>query len=184
MLCQPVVSVFKPGPFGVVLRVVSECTATQVAGVVGIRSSLCGTGPVRRPLPSSARKDSAYIVYIPQPPDDTQATVVPVRAAWSGVNGGFQFSLRRENQCGRCEHVITLRSDKSSVGLSHDCSQSCANRCRKLWYSPSPDNQPVPVAAESRRHHHASATVRDVPERSPAWHGIRHPLPGHCTMPV
>ncbi|MDA6380667.1 hypothetical protein OSK71_28340, partial [Escherichia coli] len=26
--------------------------------------------------------------HIPQPPDDTQATAVPVRAAWSGVNGG------------------------------------------------------------------------------------------------
>ncbi|MGK3523011.1 putative zinc ribbon protein, partial [Escherichia coli] len=35
---------------------------------------------------------------------------------------GKKFCLRRENQCGRCEHVITLKSDKSSVGLSHDCS--------------------------------------------------------------
>ena len=45
---QPVVSVFKPGTFRVVLRVVSEYTAAKVAGVVSIRCGLCGTGSVVR----------------------------------------------------------------------------------------------------------------------------------------
>ncbi len=158
MLRQPVVSVFKPGPFGVVLRVVSECTAAKVAGVVGIRSSLCGTGTGQTSVAIKCEKRFCVHSICSSAPDDTQATAVPVRAAWSGVNGGFQFSLRRENQCGRCEHVITLRSDKSSVGLSHDCSQSCAHRCRKLWYSPSPDSQHAPAPAESRCHHRVPAT--------------------------
>ncbi len=33
VLSQPVVSVFKPGTFRVVLRMVSECTAAKMAGV-------------------------------------------------------------------------------------------------------------------------------------------------------
>ncbi len=55
VLRQPFVSVFKPGPFSVVLRVVSECTAAKVAGVAVVRRSLCGTGPrqtTRRQQPS------------------------------------------------------------------------------------------------------------------------------------
>ena len=158
VLSQPFVSVFKPGKFSVVLRMVSECTAAKVASVAIVRCSLCGTGTSQTPVAIKCEKGFCVHRHIPQPPDDTQATAVPVRAAWSGVNGGFQFSLRRENQCGRCEHVITLRSDKSSVGLSHDCSQSCAHRCRKLWYSPSPDSQHAPAPAESRCHHRVPAT--------------------------
>ena len=76
-----------------------------------------------------------------------------VRCEWR-----FQFSLIRENQCGGHEHVITLKSDNSSVWLSHDCSQSCAHRCSELWYAPSPDSQHVPALAESRCHHYAPAT--------------------------
>ncbi|EOV4245236.1 hypothetical protein ACON0B_004892 [Escherichia coli] len=36
------------------------------------------------------KSDKGFCVHrhIPQPPDDTQATAVPVRAVWSGVNGG------------------------------------------------------------------------------------------------
>ncbi len=102
-----------------------------------------------------------------------------VRCEWR-----FQFSLIRENQCGGHEHVITLKSDNSSVWLSHDCSQSCAHRCSELWYAPSPDSQHVPALTESRCHHYAPATPPARPENAPAWHGIRHPPPGHCTRPV
>ncbi len=158
VLSQPFVSVFKPGKFSVVLRMVSECTAAKVASVAIVRCSLCGTGTSQTPVAIKCEKGFCVHRHIPQPPDDTQATAVPVRAAWSGVNSGFQFSLRRENQCGRCERVITLRSDKSSVGLSHDCSQSCAHRCHELWYAPSPDSQHVPAPAESRFHHRVPAT--------------------------
>ncbi len=86
-----------------------------------------------------------------------------VRCEWR-----FQFSLIRENQCGGREHVITLKSDNSSVWLSHDCSQSCAHRCSELWYAPSPDSQHVPALAESRCHHYAPATPPARPENAPA----------------
>ncbi len=98
-----------------------------------------------------------------------------VRCEWR-----FQFSLIRENQCGGHEHVITLKSDNSSVWLSHDCSQSCAHRCSELWYAPSPDSQHVPALAESRCHHYAPATPpagRKMHQRGMAS-GIH---PGHCT---
>ena len=78
MLCQPVVSVFKPGKFSVVLRLVSECTATQVAGVVSIRCGLCSTGARQTSVAIKSDKGFCVHSHIPQPPDDTQATAVPV----------------------------------------------------------------------------------------------------------
>ena len=89
VLCQPVVSVFKPRKFSVVLRMVSECTATQVAGVVSIRCGLCCTGARQTSVAIKSEKGFCVHSICSLPSDDTQATAVPVRAAWSGVNGGF-----------------------------------------------------------------------------------------------
>ncbi len=98
-----------------------------------------------------------------------------VRCEWR-----FQFSLIRENQCGGHEHVITLKSDNSSVWLSHDCSQSCAHRCSELWYAPSPDSQHVPALAESRCHHRASHTAGQAGKcTSVAWHPASTPRALH-----
>ncbi len=98
-----------------------------------------------------------------------------VRCEWR-----FQFSLIRENQCGGREHVITLKSDNSSVWLSHDCSQSCAHRCSELWYAPSPDSQHVPALAESRCHHYAPATPPAAGKcTSVAWHPTSTPRALH-----
>ncbi|HAV9433287.1 TPA: fimbrial protein [Escherichia coli] len=57
---------------------VSECTATQVAGVVSIRCGLCSTGARQTSVAIKSDKGFCVHSHIPQPPDDTQATAVPV----------------------------------------------------------------------------------------------------------
>nr|CAH0653976.1 Hypothetical_protein [Citrobacter youngae] len=79
---------FKPRTFGVVFRMVLQGTGTQMAAVAVIRRGL----RVRRPLPSRAINDFAYIVVLSLPPDDTQASAVPVRAAWQG-EWRFSYAL-------------------------------------------------------------------------------------------
>lgn len=59
---------------------VSECTATQVAGVVSIRCGLCSTGARQTSVAIKSDKGFCVHSHIPQPPDDTQATAVPVQA--------------------------------------------------------------------------------------------------------
>ncbi|EFH3010455.1 hypothetical protein GXU09_004742, partial [Escherichia coli] len=59
-----------------------------MASVAIVRCSLCGTGTRQTPVAIKCEKGFCVHSHIPQPPDDTQATAVPVRAAWSGVNGG------------------------------------------------------------------------------------------------
>ena len=81
VLRQPFVSVFKPGPLSVVLRVVSECTAAKVAGVAVVRRSLCGTGPRQTSVAIKSEKGFCVHSICSLPSDDTQATAVPVRAA-------------------------------------------------------------------------------------------------------
>ncbi|MGC9731378.1 hypothetical protein P4I41_23910, partial [Escherichia coli] len=53
------------------------------------RCGLCSTGARQTSVAIKSDKGFCVHSHIPQPPDDTQATAVPVRAAWSGVNGGF-----------------------------------------------------------------------------------------------
>ena len=88
VLSQPFASVFKPGTFGIVLRVVSERTAAKVTGVSIVRRCLCSTGTGQASVAIECEKRFCVHRHIPQPPDDTQAATVPVRAACSGVNGG------------------------------------------------------------------------------------------------
>lgn len=74
--------VFKPGPFRVVFRMVLQCTTTQVAGIAVVRGSLCGTGSGQTTV--TIERDKGFgvhsIGYLP--PDDTQASAVPVWAGW------------------------------------------------------------------------------------------------------
>ena len=107
VLSQPFASVFKPGPFGVLLRVVSERTATQVAGVAIVRCSLCGTGTRQTPVAIKCNKGFCVHRHIPQPPDDTQATAVPVRAAWSGCDGGSVGVWVKQAGCCYSTVVVT-----------------------------------------------------------------------------
>ncbi|EQB1040562.1 hypothetical protein ACYB3P_004775, partial [Escherichia coli] len=62
---------------------VSESTATEVAGVTIVWRCLCGTGTGQTSVAIKCEKGFCVHRHIPQPPDDTQATAVPVRAAWS-----------------------------------------------------------------------------------------------------
>ena len=116
VLCQPVVSVFKPRKFSVVLRMVSgvHCHTSGRCSEHG-RCGLCCTG-----FPSGVRcyQERERILR-------TYDMFLTVRRhagnsrpgtgkAWSG-EWRFQFSLIRENQCGGREHVITLKSDNSSA---------------------------------------------------------------------
>ena len=66
VLSQPVVSVFKLGTFSVVLRVVSECTAAKVAGVVSIRCGLCSTGARQTSVAIKCNKGFCVHRHIPQ----------------------------------------------------------------------------------------------------------------------
>ncbi|WP_154031662.1 transposase [Escherichia coli] len=67
----------------------SLSTSTQVAGVVSIRCGLCSTGARQTSVAIKSDKGFCVHSHIPQPPDDTQATAVPVRAAWSGCEWRF-----------------------------------------------------------------------------------------------
>ncbi len=133
VLCQPVVSVFKPGKFSVVLRMVSECTATQVAGVVSIRCGLCSTGrPVRRPLPSRAIKDFAYIVIFLSRQTTRSSSRPGTGQRGQGVNGGSVkiWTGVWVKQAGCCYSTVVVTQwntdvKKQSVGeWIHRCRQT------------------------------------------------------------
>ncbi|TJF26731.1 hypothetical protein C9183_24495 [Escherichia coli] len=55
-------------------------------------------------------------------------------------------------------HTFGLPGIGAPVVLNSGYSQNYAHRCRKLWYSPSPDSQHAPAPAESRCHHRVPAT--------------------------
>lgn len=58
---QRMFSMFIPRVFG---GVILQCAITQMTAVAVVRGGLCGAGPVRRPLPSRAINDLAYIIKL------------------------------------------------------------------------------------------------------------------------
>ncbi|HGY9078091.1 hypothetical protein MLO33_23845, partial [Escherichia coli] len=59
-----------------------------------IRCGLCSTGARQTSVAIKSDKGFCVHSHIPQPPDDTQATAVPVRAAWSGCE--WRFSVQSQ----------------------------------------------------------------------------------------